>query len=109
VADQTLSTKPIPADPEAIAWALNREVVPVLRRMRERQTLGVTLGDGVETVFEVEHPFATLDVFVAVVDVATGQDVVAPDVVVERTDTETVTATFLVAPAVDGARVLVRP
>jgi hypothetical protein len=110
VADSTLSTKPIADDAEAIAWALNREVVPVLRRLRERQTLGTTVGDGVATVFTVTHPFATLDVFVTVVDRATGEDMLPPDAVVARNGTGEVTVTFLVAPsAADGARVLVRP
>jgi hypothetical protein len=109
VADAIISSKPITAEVDAIAEALNREVVPVVRRLRERVTKATTVGDGVFAVFVVPHPFATLDVFVTVVEVATGADMVPPAAVAHRTGVNEVTVTFAAPPPVDGARVLVSP
>jgi phosphohistidine swiveling domain-containing protein len=111
--DQALSTKPLTAEIDAVTHALNREVVPVLRRVRavlnERGSVAATVvGDGLNTLFVVTHPYSTLNVMAAVVDNVTGEDVFPPNVVVARDDESTLSVTFLVAPAVDGATVLVR-
>ncbi len=114
VVDQAISTKAITPDPDAIADALNREVVPVVRRMRaavnERlNAAATTFGDGVSAVADVEHPFATTDVMVVVYNLLNGLELTQPaDVTVQRTSSSVVRVTFAVAPAVDEARILVR-
>lgn len=113
VVDQAISAKAIEPEQADIARALNREVVPVVKRLRaavnERLNAAATaFGDGVSTVASVEHPFNTLDVLVAVVNVTTGEDMYPPDAVVARDSESEVIVTFLVAPPADGARILVR-
>lgn len=113
--EQQLSTKPIPAEPQVIADALNREIVPVLRRVRAylnqlvvpAPTFAQTFGDGVATVFDITHDLGTKDVFVAVYDPITGQDATMSAPVL-RVDVNTVRLTFSVAPSTDRRRVLVR-
>ncbi len=113
VVDQAISTKAIEADVADVTRALNREVVPVVRRMRaavnERlNAAAVNFGDGVSTVAAVDHAFNTLDVFVTVVDVATGEDMYPPAAVVSRDSTSQVLVTFAAPPAADGVRIMVR-
>lgn len=113
VVDQAISAKAIEPEADDIARALNREVVPVVKRLRaavnERlNAAAVPFGDGVSTVATVEHPFNTLDVFVTVVDLATGQDMLPPDAVAVRDSASEVIVTYLVAPPADGTRILVR-
>jgi hypothetical protein len=110
--DQAISNKPIASEAESIAWALNKEVVPVVRRIRAivnatSTATSATVGDGVTLVFDVAHALATADVFVAAYDVATGTTKVeGTDVVTRRLDTATVRLTYAVAPVSD--RVLIR-
>lgn len=117
VVDQQLSTKPIPAEPETIATALNREIVPVLRRIRAylnqlvipapaNTMFAQTFGDGVATVFDIAHPFGTNDVMVSVYDPATGQDA-AMSAPVQRLGGITVRLTFGAPPSPNRRRVLV--
>lgn len=115
VVDQQLSTKPIPAEPQVIADALNREIVPVLRRVRAflnqlvlpTPVFAQTFGDGVAMVFDITHGLGTRDISVTVFDPVTGQDATmsAP---VQRLDDNTVRLTFSFAPSLDRRRVLVR-
>lgn len=112
VIEQQLSQKPVAADPQTIADFLNRELVPVTRRIRavlnaRLDLAATTFGDGVATVYDIGHPFGTLDVMAAVYDLATGSDVVlaAP---VQRLDADTLRVTCAAPPPVDGYRLLVR-
>jgi hypothetical protein len=107
--DQQVGSKAL--EPGTVLDALNREVVPVVRRLRalvnaQLTSAAVTIGDGLATVFAVENPFGTRDVVVAVYDTGTYLDVPAT---VERTTADLLTITFGVAPAADAVRVLIRP
>jgi hypothetical protein len=73
--------------------------VPVLARK-----VALTIGDGVNVNYIVQHGFGTRDVTVAIYDVAT-YDTVVTDVV--RTDTNNVTITFSSPPASNSFRVVV--
>jgi hypothetical protein len=68
------------------------------------QKFSVDVGDGTATSFDVDHNFGTKDVVVQVYDKAT-DDTVEVDVV--RTNTNKVTVSFTVAPAIDEYRVVV--
>ena len=72
---------------------------PVISR-----TVALTIGDGVNVNYVVQHGFGTRDVVVQVYDVAT-YDTVVTDVV--RTDTNNVTVSFSSAPASNAYRVVV--
>jgi hypothetical protein len=72
---------------------------PVLSR-----TVALTIGDGANTVYTVQHGFGTRDVAVQVYDIATYETVVT-DVV--RTDTNNVTVSFSSIPASNTYRVVV--
>jgi hypothetical protein len=113
VVDQAISTKAIEPEVQDVTRALNREVVPVVRRLRaavnERlNAAATTFGDGVSLVADVEHPFNTTDVFVSVYNIATGMEVYYPTVFYERTSASNVRVTFAFAPSADNARILVR-
>ena len=68
------------------------------------RTVGLTIGDGVNVNYVVQHGLGTRDVTVQVYDVAT-YETVFTDVV--RTDTNNVTVSFSTAPASNTYRVLV--
>lgn len=68
------------------------------------RTVGLTIGDGVNVNYVVQHGLGTRDVTVQVYDVATYETVMT-DVV--RTDTNNVTVSFSTAPASNTYRVLV--
>ena len=110
--EQQVSSKAIEPKEEAIAWALNREIVPVVRAIRAlvnstSAATPETVGDGVTLVFDVSHDLATTDVFVTAYDVATGTTrIEGTDVVSRRLDDSTVRLTYAVAPTSD--RVLIR-
>lgn len=72
---------------------------PVLSR-----TVALTIGDGVNVNYVVQHGFGTRDVLVQVYDVAT-YDTVMTDVV--RTDTNNVTVSFSSIPASNTYRVVI--
>jgi hypothetical protein len=72
---------------------------PVLSR-----TVALTIGDGTNTSYTVQHGLGTRDVLVQVYDTATYETVVT-DVV--RTDTNNVTVSFTSAPGNNSYRVLV--
>jgi hypothetical protein len=97
-----------------VTRALNREVVPVVRRLRaavnERlNAAATTFGDGVTAAVDVEHSFDTADVIVAVYNIATGVEYYPPfDVQIQRLSTSVVQLVFAVPPAANNARILVR-
>lgn len=112
VVDQDVSAKPIIA--ETVLDALNREVVPVLRRVRAGVNKFVpayaeTVGDGLSTSFSVAHNLDSEDVFVELRNVATGELVVDKSLyTITVDDANTVIVNTPVAPAASNLRVLVR-
>ena len=64
-----------------------------------------TIGDGINTTFLINHNFDTKDVDVTVFDNNTGETVFAEST---RTSVNTITLDFVVAPAIDQFRVIVR-
>lgn len=67
-------------------------------------SFAATVGDGVETTFDVEHSLATTAVVVGAWEVATGQSLSPAALVL---DADTVRVTFSASPAFAGARVVV--
>ena len=111
--DQAISNKAIASEVESIAWALNKEVVPVVRRIRAivnatSTATAATVGDGFTMVFDVPHTLGTADVFVTVYEISTGVDrYPGIEYSVRRLSTATVRITYLIgAPTSD--RVLIR-
>ncbi len=82
-----------------------RAVTPAtLSSFSDSKNYSADIGDDSATAIAVTHSLNTLDVIVQIYDKSTG-DTVFTDI--ERTDVDTVTATFAVAPAENAYRILI--
>ena len=110
IVEQNIGSKPLTM--ETLLTALNREAMPVLRRLREAVNARLggyyadTIGDGAATSYTITHGLSSRDVVVQVYDAATYADVTPSSVV--RTTPNAVTVTFGAPPAADSRRVVVR-
>ncbi len=101
-------TAPTPADGQALVWSsLNDRWQPgtVAGGGGGGDLFAVTIGDGVETVYTVNHNLDSTDVLVQVWEVGGGKALVQPAVAV--VDADNITITFTLAPDVDEFRVIV--
>jgi hypothetical protein len=118
IVDQVIGNKALTAENQL--ETLNREVIPVIRRLREAVNgraggyYAETFGDGVATSFTISHGLGTKDVLVQVYTVSSGIDATelfyptaGGSIVRDGDDTVTLTIAFGV-PAVDELRVVVR-
>lgn len=108
--DQRLDEKAV--DEKSLIHWLNNQLRPVVRKMRDVVNARAggyyaeTFGDGAATVFVVSHGLGSRDVLAQFYDTATLLDLAPTSI--ERTDVDTITATFGAPPALNGARAVVR-
>lgn len=107
--DQAIGSKALPPDAAKIAEMLNREGLPVLRRLRALANRRATddFGDGISTAFAFDHGFGTDDVTWSVRDNATGAMQDATTIASVTSLAGVLTVTMLAPPTANQYRVVI--
>lgn len=111
VVEKDVGAKPLTE--ESLLDALNREVVPVLRTARGAlnrflMAHSETVGDGVATLFNVNHELGTTDVFVQLKDASSGVVIDPSTYTITVVDADNVTVLAPAPPAANDLRISVR-
>jgi hypothetical protein len=110
--DQALGSKALPPDAGRIAETLNRETLPVLRKLRayiNGSSYSAAFGDGVATSFTFTHGLGTRLLVIMVYDSATFEVLDITGLTVTLTDEDTLDVSgFGAPPAADELTLVVK-